>query len=288
MGARTRYSALKHLTETADVALSAQKLPQVACFAFDVISSSIMVDGRFEAEELDALQRLVFPKLDHRRVCLDIGANIGNHSLFFADHFDRVLAFEPHPRTFRLLELNAELVDNVETHNIGLSDSAGTVSAAPIAGNIGMASIGRNADESAHSVEFDVLRLDALQLGEKHQSIDFLKIDVEGHELPALMGASVTLQKHKPVVAMEVLKDDIHNGTSEAIEFLTSLGYAHRYVLQSNRPFSRAPKAISKLMVTLAGLLFDKRPEKKFSLEAFTALEARNYPVVILSAKPLL
>lgn len=285
MGARTRYFASQHLTKTADLARN--DCPQVACFAFDAISNSIMIDGRFEREELDALARLVFAGMEHKRTCLDIGANIGNHSLFFADYFQNVLAFEPHPRTFRLLDLNAELADNIEPHQIGLSDKADHVTAAPIPGNIGMTSIGRADEGTQGTIEFDVIRLDDVAAVQTAQAIDFIKIDVEGHELPALRGAEDTLRKHQPVIAMEVLKGDIANGTSAAIEYLTSLGYAHTYVLQSNRPFARAPKPIARLMTALAGLIFDKRPAKEFSLAAFDRLEARNYPIVLLSMTPL-
>ena len=39
---------------------------------------------------------------------LDIGANIGNHSLFFSNYFYKVLSFEPHPKIFKVLAINTE------------------------------------------------------------------------------------------------------------------------------------------------------------------------------------
>ncbi len=74
------------------------RFPQVACFAFDHISTEITVRGRFERPALEFFCSQLFNRMQNRRLCLDVGANIGNHSLAFADHFDRVLAFEPNPR----------------------------------------------------------------------------------------------------------------------------------------------------------------------------------------------
>jgi FkbM family methyltransferase len=69
------------------------------------------------------------------------GANVGNHALFFAGHFAEVLAFEPNPRTFALLQFNAALVANVRCFNVGLSMPAGGAQLTVPADNIGMATL---------------------------------------------------------------------------------------------------------------------------------------------------
>ncbi|MGB0798029.1 MAG: FkbM family methyltransferase, partial [Planktomarina sp.] len=103
------------------------RTPPFAMFQHDLIASRIIVDGFFERPYLEFLKTQVFPRLDSHEVCLDIGANIGNHSVFFADHFENVISFEPNPRTHDVLLANARLRPNIETHNIGLSDQAGEV-----------------------------------------------------------------------------------------------------------------------------------------------------------------
>ena len=288
MGARSRYVAQRHLDRMAETAVG--RLPPLACVAFDAITTSLVIDGRFELEELTALETHVFPRLAAREVCLDIGANIGNHAVFFADHFRRVLAFEPHPRIFRLLELNAELRDNIEVFQVGLSDRAGRVSAAPLPGNVGTTSIRRadqGGDGGAAQVAFDVVRLDDIDEVRALERVDFVKIDVEGHEVEALEGARETLMRHRPVVALEVLGEDIADGSSAAIELLKSFGYAHVHALQSNRPFARAPKPVARLATALMGLLLDRRPPKRFTVEPVERLERRNYPIVLVSVAPL-
>jgi hypothetical protein len=67
------------------------------------------------------------------------------------------------------------------------------------------------------------IRLDDLHLG----PIDFIKIDVEGFELPVLKGGEETIKKWRPIICIE------QNGSEtkwrgakkfEAVEFLLSLG----------------------------------------------------------------
>lgn len=283
MGARSRYFALQHLTRMSHEASGTY--PQLACLAFDVITNSIVVDGRFEREELDALAKHVFPKLPAMDVCLDIGANIGNHALFFSDHFQQVHAFEPHPRLYPLLDYNAAMANNVTTYPFGCSSEDGTFHAAAVEGNIGMTSVGRT-DGNA-SIELPLKRLDNVDKIKALPRIDFMKIDVEGHEAAVFEGAAELLKKHRPVVALEVLAPEITDGSSKSLETLRSLGYDHIYSLQSHRPFASAPKPLAKAATALSGLIFDKRPAKSFTLEPVDRLENKNHPLVIAAATAL-
>ena len=89
------------------------KYPPLALFNYDLIGRHIVCDGFYELALLECLENHVFPKLKTRSICLDIGANVGNHSAFFSPIFDRVIAFEPNLRAFKLLEANAMLFENV-------------------------------------------------------------------------------------------------------------------------------------------------------------------------------
>src|SRR5260370_28725319 len=97
---------------------------QIAMFAFDAMGININEDGVYELHELEAVfdwlktLRAISPE----SVALDLGANIGNHSLYFSDYFERVYCFEPNKRTFKVLALNAELAPNVVCYNYGLSN----------------------------------------------------------------------------------------------------------------------------------------------------------------------
>ena len=67
-------------------------------FNKDVISSNILLNGVYEKELLDFNLELCkkVGKLKNFSVA-DIGANIGNHSLYFSNYFKKVYAFEAHP-----------------------------------------------------------------------------------------------------------------------------------------------------------------------------------------------
>jgi hypothetical protein len=101
-----------------------QRRKPLAVFAFDYIGHEINIDGVYELRELDAFCSWI-RRHDARifeGAAVDIGANIGNHSLYFADFFRRVYSFEPNPRTYKVLALNAELAGNVQCFNLGISD----------------------------------------------------------------------------------------------------------------------------------------------------------------------
>ena len=92
-----------------------EKRNQLVIFSFDHIGHRINLDGVYEKEELEFLfDWLAELGCDLKnKTALDVGANIGNHSLFFSDRFKSVFSFEPNPRTFKVLSLNADLKENI-------------------------------------------------------------------------------------------------------------------------------------------------------------------------------
>ena len=100
-----------------------KKFPNIAHPAFDVIGPHISLFGRFEHNELKVLEERVFNKIDcSNSTCLDIGANIGNHSVFFANFFSNIYSFEPYPDSYYLLKFNSKNFNNIKTFNFGASD----------------------------------------------------------------------------------------------------------------------------------------------------------------------
>lgn len=126
-------------------------------------------------------------------IVFDIGANIGFTALIFARTGARVLAFEPSPRAFRLLEKTAR--DKVELHNVALSVHEGTLLFAEH----------DRLDRSAvaeSGFEVRATTLDSLDVRPT-----FIKIDVEGHEAEVLRGGTETL-KGGPRIFFEALDQE--------------------------------------------------------------------------------
>ena len=211
----------------------AEGLPPLAIFAFDHVGRSVELWGRYERDELALLMRCLEGRIDLRGVAVDVGANIGNHALFFADHFAEVLAFEPHPRTHALLEFNAAQRGNVRCFALALSDRDGAAILATPAGNAGMASLEKDAapGRGVDTVEVALRRLDGLcELDGRRVAL--LKIDVEGHEAAVIRGARAVLGRDRPVVVFEQLAAGIDGGSSPALDALRECGYSRFWTLQ--------------------------------------------------------
>ena len=173
------------------------KFPNLARLAFDDIGLRVSLYGRFENNELNVLKHKVFNKIDcNNSSCLDIGANIGNHSIFFDKFFSKVYSFEPHPDNFYLLKFNCKNYKNIKTFEFGASDIDENKEMY-IAADTDM---GRNSlliekveisnknkiDEK--KINVDLKNLDNFLEKEKIDKIKFIKIDVERYEYKALKG----------------------------------------------------------------------------------------------------
>jgi FkbM family methyltransferase len=152
----------------------------------------------FEADELAWLGRRLGPG----RVIADIGANTGNHTIFFAGPMQaaRVIPFEPLPEAADML---ARAVAWNRLANVDLSMLHHGVGARPVAmraekserGGLGAT---RLVEDVAGDIK--VQPLDALLTG----PVDFLKIDVEAMEMDVLSGARGVIARNRPAIFIEV------------------------------------------------------------------------------------
>ena len=139
-------------------------------------------------------------------VVFDVGANVGNYSLLVKSYMPSadVYAFEPARATYlKLLDhiINAER--DVKLFNIGFSDSEKTVELFSYAIEGEGASLLASIDQRLPTQELEVKTsaseqikvntIDNFCAANKIDRIDFLKLDVEGHELSVLQGARCML-----------------------------------------------------------------------------------------------
>lgn len=146
------------------------------------------------------------------KVFYDIGANWGYHSLLAAAKGAVVHAFEPMPSTARDLR-EATAGSGVVVHElaVGAADGEARMSI-PDGMHSGIAVIGTG------DIVVKVARLDGLGL----PLPALIKLDVEGHELPALHGMRKTLESARPAVIFESWQGE---ETLKVFEFLKGRGY---------------------------------------------------------------
>lgn len=187
----------------------------------------IRTQGRFyESDLLDHLAE-VGPR---GGVYVDVGANIGNHSVFFGRFLaDEVVSIEPSPDLLLLLERNlrANEVRRWTTlpAAIGARPGAGQLVARQgYEGNAGARRV--VAAESpllGSAVEVDTLDRLLAELGsETKDRVRLVKLDIEGMELEALRGAVQLLDHQRPDVVVEAAAESDHAGVGS---FLASYGY---------------------------------------------------------------
>lgn len=157
----------------------------------DYISNLLHFAKRFfEIEILEYLAER-FPK---NRTIIDVGANIGNHALYFSRylHPERLICFEPFALNFELLRRN--LGSKAELHQIGLGNRERVVGLRYNPENMGISVLDENIPGT-----IQVKRLDDFALTD----VSLIKVDVEGDDVEVLEGAHQTIQQSRPVLVVE-------------------------------------------------------------------------------------
>ena len=188
---------------------------------------------RTDEPEFDLLSSMVHPGA----WALDIGANLGHYTVRLSELVGaqgRVISFEPVPETFELLAANVALIphNNVTLINAAASDSNG-VSAMQIPK---FEDTGLDNFYTAHLSEepstLNVLRITVDCLAPP-QPISLVKIDAEGHELPALQGMKGLLERDHPILIVE-------DNNPEVSVYLAEFGYSSQKLDGSSNLVFRA------------------------------------------------
>lgn len=168
----------------------------------DHISAQIVASQSFyEPAFLLALKALLKPG----DLVLDVGANIGNHSVYFAKIAGcRVMAFEPVASTCEFLRQNVHrngLDGLIQVSTIALGEHEGTASVSVFdADNLGATRLKLDLGG-----EIKISTVDDLK---KTGPVRLIKIDVEGMDASVVAGARETLARDRPIVACEAATQD--------------------------------------------------------------------------------
>ncbi|MBY8987034.1 MAG: class I SAM-dependent methyltransferase [Candidatus Lokiarchaeota archaeon] len=168
----------------------------------DVISRGFLDCGKFFEQSL--LQFVSQLELDENKAIVDIGANVGNHTLFFSLFclYSKIFAFEPYDKVRNVLESHIKMnsLKNVKVFPVAVGAKAGfcDLEESP------MDSLGKKRHNGKTFVKKgNSIKMVTLDDALKNEPISLIKMDVEGYEYNVLLGARNILKKQHPYLFIE-------------------------------------------------------------------------------------
>lgn len=164
------------------------------------------------------------------RVIFDVGANLGQSASRYLQSFPlaHIHSFEPVSQTYELLQRQFSTTPRVTTYNFGFGDvdETATVHIMPSSGQNTACPVGT----SLATERVTLRRLDGFLSGSSIETVDLLKIDVEGYESNVLRGAGTELGsgRFRFVYAECVLTDEqdtAHTSLFALHPILTDAGF---------------------------------------------------------------
>ncbi len=182
-----------------------------------MLDKSLKKDGviRYQWRARDA----AVAACEQKRVCIDIGANVGLWACDLVNSFEHVIAFEPVAEFRECFDKNVS-IKNYTMYPVALGHEESLIEMNIVQGNTGHSHIDQN---SIGKGTIPLKTLDSFNF----TNIDMIKIDVEGFEGEILAGAMKTIELNKPVLVIEQQKHEYQNDMNEtpAIKILESWGY---------------------------------------------------------------
>jgi FkbM family methyltransferase len=208
---------------------------------------------------------------------IDVGANIGNHSIMLSEYFNTVISVEPNTFCAKCIELNAELnnIENISVVEVGLGTQQAKMRLIIPTNDFSSGYISDNTAGTDTSVqEVDVITLNNLEK-RVGKGVSFVKIDAEGMERDIIDSGDVFFKSHQPLVAFEAHGKDKY---CEVKDVLLRYEYKFFYKLtQSRRLFK------SRLLNIIAFSLFPDYVKVELILEPSDV----NYQMVLASVTKL-
>jgi FkbM family methyltransferase len=161
--------------------------------------------------------RFLLDLIDDRHLVVEVGANIGTHTVPLAKRAREVWAFEPQRIIFQMLCANISMnrLRNVHALPIALGKQHGIAHVPSVdydaIGNFGRVALGENGEP------VEMMALDDFRLEPR-----LIKIDVEGMECEVLLGAQGTIERSRPLLYVE---NDRPERAAELLRILRGLKY---------------------------------------------------------------
>lgn len=173
---------------------------------FGFVDMKIFTDGIYEKEIVDDIVN----SLSKYKVMLDIGSNIGQHSLLASRFCKKIYAFEPMTKVFDQFNesIGKNNITNIETFNVGIGERKEKKEFYFVKNHAGASSF---IDRKNTNAEKILLKIDTLQNILGDTKFDVVKIDVEGFEAVVILGNKDIILKNRPVIFLEFDRPSIEN-----------------------------------------------------------------------------
>lgn len=178
------------------------------------LGKSLIELGEFAEAQAELFDSIVKPE----SVVVEVGANIGAHTVVLAKKAKAVFAFEPQRMVYNVLCGNLALngITNVETYRVAGGD---------VRGRVGIPALDFNAEDNnfgAFYMGSEGDKVDYVDVLPINVPCDFMKVDVEGWEAKVLRGSAKMIRDKKPVLYVE---NDRTENSDELIALVNELGY---------------------------------------------------------------
>ena len=192
------------------------------------LSRVLFLTGNFEPNELTWISQT----LTEGMTVIDIGAHMGIYSMIaskLVGETGAVVAVEPSSREFQRLTFHVTLNDLKNVHCLpeAASDAPGEATLKVASEwNSGHNTFGGFSNSSVEKAKDEPVRMrtvDAIVAAQRLERVDVIKIDVEGHELKVLAGASETLARFRPRVLIQVFEETLRAQGASVDDVLISL-----------------------------------------------------------------
>lgn len=181
--------------------------------------------GHYEPRVTRCIGSIITPD----SISIDVGANIGLHTIEMA-RGKRVYAFEPNPFIYQRLQKNLALskLNNVDTFQCGISREAGYVDFFIHKANNphkGLSSVYQASLGESDTIKIKVDTID--NIFGNLERLDVIKIDIEGNDFNAILGAEKTIDRLRPIIIFEWCDkwEYAHHTFADAQAFFASKHY---------------------------------------------------------------
>ncbi len=209
-------------------------------FAYNVLPSrarkqnynlykSIFLNGKVD-QEFEVLPYII----NSESMVIDIGANNGEYCYFFQKIIQTksIIAFEPIPSLFRRLKI---LYPKIQVYPYAVSDQTRKsqlyipyINSEKYETRAKLDLLPEKGQTKLITVNVDTISLDEL-LGDEISKINFIKIDIEGHELQAIRGAKKIISRFNPILMIEIEYRHHQNDFYAVIDEICLMGYTCNY-----------------------------------------------------------